>query len=73
MTNTFLDCFKVLLEQYNDTSLARHITLALGDYETIEFVEDETFLELLEQYISALELGDSIHLNNFEDCDGDEY
>lgn len=74
MTTTLLECFRVLTEEYFDTPLARHITLALSDYDNIEFLDDQTLLECLIQYIYTLELDGSIGRDNIEnDYYGDEY
>lgn len=71
MKNTLLECFKVLLEEYTDQPLAMHITLALADYDSIEYVDDKTLCESLEQYIFTLELDGQISKTNFDD--GEEY
>jgi len=58
--NGILENLKELSEVYTDKPLAAHIVLALADYENIEFVDDKTFEECLDKYISMLELDGSI-------------
>ena len=56
-----------LLEEHNNLPLCQHLGLALGDYKSIEFVNNKSLSLALQSYIEQLDLESSFKFQDSEE------
>ena len=64
MNNKLRLLIQKLIQDYPKTPFCQHLGLALGDYQSIEFVSNKILVEALELYTSQLELEDSFDMSD---------
>lgn len=65
--NKIKSSFQKLLEDYKSTPICQHLGLALGSYNSIEFVDNKTLAQSLQSYIEQLDFQESMKYQDVED------